>query len=173
LQRNWAGELLMTAQPPSFATQQIKELSEEVSRIAAALARLSLTFAPGSATVNRPPEEAPEISVKTLAWLIKARSQRARYLSTEFCDPAWDILLDLLRAELSGERVSVSSVCLAAVAPQTTALRYLKKMTAEGTIIRCADPFDGRRVFVELAPETSRALRLYIAEVVQSTLSSA
>jgi hypothetical protein len=31
--------------------------------------------------------------------------------------------------------------------------------------VRRADPHDGRRVFVELAPDTSRALRRYFAEV--------
>jgi DNA-binding MarR family transcriptional regulator len=31
--------------------------------------------------------------------------------------------------------------------------------------VRRADPHDGRRVFVELAPEASSALRRYFAEV--------
>jgi DNA-binding MarR family transcriptional regulator len=38
-------------------------------------------------------------------------------------------------------------------------------MVEEGIFIRLADPHDGRRVFVELAPETSDALRRYFAEV--------
>ena len=35
----------------------------------------------------------------------------------------------------------------------------------QGMFLRRADPHDGRRVFVELAPETSQALRRYFAEV--------
>ena len=47
------------------------------------------------------------------------------------------------------------------------ALRWLKTMTAQGLFVRRADPHDGRRVFVELAPQTSIALRRYFAEVGQ------
>jgi DNA-binding MarR family transcriptional regulator len=49
--------------------------------------------------------------------------------------------------------------------PATTALRWLKTMTEQGLFVRRADPHDGRRVFVELAPQASRALRSYFAEV--------
>jgi DNA-binding MarR family transcriptional regulator len=62
-------------------------------------------------------------------------------------------------------RVPVSSLCIAAAVPATTALRWLKTMTAQGMLVRSADPHDGRRVFVELAPKASQALRRYFAEV--------
>jgi DNA-binding MarR family transcriptional regulator len=44
-------------------------------------------------------------------------------------------------------------------------LRWLKTLVQEGLFVRRADPHDGRRVFVELATETSKALRRYFAEV--------
>jgi len=44
-------------------------------------------------------------------------------------------------------------------------LRWLKTMVSQGLFVRRADPHDGRRVFVELAPDASRALRRYFAEV--------
>ena len=47
----------------------------------------------------------------------------------------------------------------------TTALRWLRSMVDQQMFVRRADPHDGRRVFVELAPETSRALRSYFTEV--------
>jgi DNA-binding MarR family transcriptional regulator len=37
-------------------------------------------------------------------------------------------------------------------------------MVSQGIFVRRADPHDGRRVFVELAPETSHALRRYFGE---------
>jgi DNA-binding MarR family transcriptional regulator len=40
-------------------------------------------------------------------------------------------------------------------------------MVSQGLFVRRADPHDGRRVFVELAPEASQALRRYFAEVGQ------
>ena len=38
-------------------------------------------------------------------------------------------------------------------------------MTDKGIFVRRADPHDGRRVFVELAPDASAAMRRYFAEV--------
>jgi DNA-binding MarR family transcriptional regulator len=98
--------------------------------------------------------------------VIRARRLRGRFFSEElFADPAWDMLLDLLQAEIAQLRVPVSSLCIAAAVPATTALRWLKTMTEQGLFVRRADPHDGRRVFVELAPTTSQALRRYFAEV--------
>jgi DNA-binding MarR family transcriptional regulator len=98
--------------------------------------------------------------------VIRARRLRSRYFPEDmFADPAWDMLLDLLQAEIAKLRVPVSSLCIAAAVPATTALRWLKTMVQQGIFLRRADPHDGRRVFVELAPETSQALRRYFAEV--------
>ena len=73
--------------------------------------------------------------------------------------------LDLLQAEIAQLRVPVSSLCIAAAVPATTALRWIKTMTEQGLFVRRADPHDGRRVFVELAPAASDALRRYFAQV--------
>ena len=79
------------------------------------------------------------------------------------------MLLDLLQAEIAQLRVPVSSLCIAAAVPATTALRWLKTHgRARDLFVRRADPHDGRRVFVELAPEASQALRRYFAEVGQA-----
>ena len=98
--------------------------------------------------------------------MIRARRLRARYFDEElFADPAWDMLLDLLQAEIAQHRVPVSSLCIAAAVPATTALRWIKTMTDSGLFNRRADPHDGRRVFIELAPEASAGMRCYFAEV--------
>jgi DNA-binding MarR family transcriptional regulator len=149
--------------------ERLRQLSDEVSRIASTLARLSA----GPGAVRPAPEpvpagEAPIVSADTVRTVIRARRLRARYFSEElFADPAWDMLLDLLQAEIAQLRVPVSSLCIAAAVPATTALRWLKTMVSKGLFIRRADPHDGRRVFVELAPEASNALRRYFGEVRQ------
>ena len=98
--------------------------------------------------------------------IIRARRLRARYFDAElFADPAWDMLLDLVQAEIDQLRVPVSSLCIAAAVPATTALRWIKTMTDSGLFVRRADPHDGRRVFVEMAPDTSLAMRRYFAEI--------
>jgi len=146
---------------------RLRQLSDEVSRIAATLARLST--GPTAAPPSIEPVAAgdvPPVSAETVRAVIRARRLRSRYFSEElFADPAWDMLLDLLQAEIAHLRVPVSSLCIAAAVPATTALRWLKTMVSEGIFIRRADPHDGRRVFVELAPDASGALRRYFAEV--------
>ena len=145
----------------------LRQLSDEVSRIAATLARLSIGPGQPQRAIEAPPsKDAPNVSVDTVRSVIRARRLRSRFFDEElFADPAWDMLLDLLQAELAQLRVPVSSLCIAAAVPATTALRWLKTMTTQGLFLRRADPHDGRRVFVELAPEASMALRRYFAEV--------
>ena len=149
------------------SAERLRQLSDEVSRIAATLARLS--SGPGSPSPvlePAPAGDAPPISADVVRNVIRARRLRSRYFPEDlFADPAWDMLLDLLQAEIAQLRVPVSSLCIAAAVPATTALRWLKTMVAKGIFIRRADPHDGRRVFVELAPETSHALRRHFADV--------
>jgi DNA-binding MarR family transcriptional regulator len=146
---------------------RLRQLSDEVSRIAATLARLSV--GPGAPAVERPEHpaaEVPPVSLEQVRQVIRARRLRSRYFDEElFADPAWDMLLDLLQAEIAQHRVPVSSLCIAAAVPATTALRWIKTMTDAGLFRRRADPHDGRRVFVELAPQASEALHRYFGDV--------
>jgi len=145
---------------------RLRQLSDEVSRVASTLARLSTGPAPAARPTEQPPAtgDVPEISADTVRAVIRARRLRSRYFQEDmFADPAWDMLLDLLQAEIAQLRVPVSSLCIAASVPATTALRWLKTMTHQGIFVRRADPHDGRRVFVELAPTASQAMRRYFA----------
>ena len=148
---------------------RLRQLSDEMGRIAATLARLSSTPeepGPSALRLVTPVVDAPPLSVDIVRSVIRARRLRARYFSEElFADPAWDMLLDLLQAELAQHRVPVSSLCIAAAVPATTALRWIKSMTDSGLFLRRADPHDGRRVFVELSPDASAALRGYFGEL--------
>jgi predicted transcriptional regulator len=66
-----------------------------------------------------------------------------------FGEPAWDILLDLFASEAEGKSVSISSACLAASVPMTTALRWVSRLEEEGLIERRATG-DRRRINVLL-----------------------
>jgi DNA-binding MarR family transcriptional regulator len=148
-------------------SERLRQLSEEMSRIASTLARLSSGPVATSPIIDvRQSHDAAALSADVVRNVIRARRLRARYFPEElFADPAWDMLLDLLQAEIAQLRVPVSSLCIAAAVPATTALRWLKTLVSQGLFVRRADPHDGRRVFVELAPEASQALRRYFAEV--------
>jgi hypothetical protein len=155
----------MTAYSKDANSERLLQLSDEVSRIAGRLARLSAD-APPAPHFSPADDVAPEVTAETILRVVRARRLRGRFVPEElFADPAWDMMLDLLQAELSHQRIAVSSLCAASAVPATTALRWISTLAARGLFIRRADPHDGRRIFVELAPETSKALRRYFAEV--------
>ena len=87
---------------------------------------------------------------------------REQYFPADmFADPAWDMLLDLYAARLDRQPVSVSSLCIAAAVPATTALRWIKTMTDAGLFVREADPNDGRRIFIALADGAFSGMESY------------
>jgi len=154
----------MTAYSPDRKAEHLLELSNEVNRIAGTLARLSVDSNEGA--TPEAPSGTSEVSAERVRDVLRARRLRSRFFPEDlFADPAWDMLLDLLYAELSHHRVAVSSLCVAAAVPPTTALRWLNTLVKHGLAVRREDPHDGRRVFVQLAPHASAALHRYFAEV--------
>jgi DNA-binding MarR family transcriptional regulator len=145
---------------------RLQQISQEVARISAMLAtlaereargeRLGPTIAPGG-------ERPSPVDAGAVRAIIRARRLRDQYFGTDlFADPAWDILLDLYAAQLEKQRVAVSSLCIAAAVPATTALRWIKTLTDLGLLVRSADPQDGRRVYIELSPATEAGLAAYL-----------
>lgn len=165
---------------------RLQQLSEEVGRLARTLDALTQRalvappgFDPGPRISDRPSDYIgmsipaplgmepmpvlssiePSPTSAQVRELLRARRIRADFLPGDlFADPAWDMLLDLLAARLDHERVSVSSLCIAAAVPPTTALRWIRTLTDRGLVERQADPHDGRRIFIALAQETAQAL---------------
>jgi len=154
----------MSAYSPNRKPEHLLELSNEVSRIAGTLARLSV-----EPSAERPPDglaSEAEITAERVNAILRARRLRSRFFPKDlFADPAWDMMLDLLYAELAHNRVAVSSLCVAAAVPPTTALRWLNTLVKQGIAVRRNDPHDARRVFVELSTDASAALRQYFAEM--------
>lgn len=110
------------------------------------------------------------IDAKALREIIKTRRLRDRYFAADlFADPAWDILLDLKAAAQEGQSVSVSSLCIAAAVPPTTALRWITAMTESGMLVRRQDPDDARRVFIGLSGETNAKLDDYFTATATRT----
>jgi len=99
---------------------------------------------------------------KAIRQMLHQRRIRGQYLAADlFADPAWDMLLDLYAAQLEREPVSVSSLCIAAGVPTTTALRWIKVMTDAGMFVRKDDPRDGRRILIGLSEDAGAALARY------------
>lgn len=90
------------------------------------------------------------------------RRLREKLFGTDlFADPAWDMMLDLYAAQLEGNEVSVSSLCIAAAVPTTTALRWIKLLSQRGWLLRSHDPGDGRRVNMHLSDTALEKLDRY------------
>lgn len=156
---------------------RLARLNAEVARIAEVVARLSNR----SSTEARHPREQPtrfapppvdfQVTAAQVREVIRARRLRDRFFEGGlFEDPAWDMLLDLLAARLERGQVSVSSLCIAAAVPPTTALRWIAKLTDAGLLDREADPFDKRRAFLKLSPAAATAMQRYVAAVREANL---
>jgi hypothetical protein len=127
------------------ASQQISALSAEARRIADALAQLA------QAAEAEPPEP---VSAPLIRRLIRLRRDRDRHFPAElFADPAWDMLLDLAAARMERVDVPVSSLCVAAAVPTTTALRWVRSLSEAGLFVRRTDPGDARRAFITLSDQ--------------------
>lgn len=168
------------------AAERIDRLQEEVARISRLLSDLAVGRALASSSENdilafggpvrSPPRDfspmprsfVPEDRAidrrraKQVRAALRQRRMREQYFPADlFADPAWDMLLDLYAARLERQPVSVSSLCIAAAVPATTALRWIKTMCEAGLFLREADPQDGRRIFIALADGACEAMARY------------
>lgn len=129
---------------------KIEALKRDAERVAAALAEL---------VAGRPAGGARPVDAARIRAHIKGRRLRERFFAAELlADPGWDMMLDLAAARLEGRPVSVSSLCIAANVPTTTALRWIKNLCDDGTFQRSADPGDARRAFIGLSARAAEAM---------------
>lgn len=164
--------------------RQIENLQEEVQRISRMLSRLAMqpdvqreppspfiddhVSAKARAYYAGPSStyDGPTLSAQDVRQIIRQRRLRDEMFDGElFADPAWDMFLDLYAAKLDRSRVSVSSLCIAAAVPATTALRWIKTLTSSGHLNRRADTHDARRIFVELSDQTTLQMNRYFARL--------
>jgi hypothetical protein len=120
------------------------------------------------------PAEPVQVAAADVRKAIRARRLRNRpFPEVLFEDPAWDMLLDLYAAHLERAQVSVSSLCIAAAVPPSTALRWIGRMTEDGLFVREPDPFDRRRAFMALSDAALDRMNRYFATLAQNGLAIA
>lgn len=99
----------------------------------------------------------------------KLRRRREQYFQSDiFADPAWDIMIDLFAAGVEGRQVSISSACIAAAVPPTTALRWLSQLERERMIERVSDAKDRRRTFVRLTKAAEQGVAGWLALMLET-----
>lgn len=140
------------------AQQQARRLIVAANELLALAAEIEDAAAQG---VDGLAEEYPLPLEDDVRWLRFARRQyrdrraRAALFGDEalFGEPAWDMLLDLFIAAKERKRVPVTSACIGAAVPTTTALRWLALLEDRGLVVREADASDARRIFVRLSAD--------------------
>jgi hypothetical protein len=151
------------------AAIRLSRLTSEVARIAQVLAGLAdqamadpSRAVPAGLTGYRPPLDGVgtvAVTANDIRTMIRFRRQRESVFGDGiFGDPVWDMMLDLAASRLDGTQVAVSSLCIAAAVPPTTALRWIAALTEAGTIVRVPDANDRRRVFLELSDAAAAAV---------------
>ncbi|MEZ0244384.1 MAG: hypothetical protein ACAH11_13490 [Sphingomonas sp.] len=162
--------------------ERLRKLNEEVARIADTLARLTRGEGEARSGVRDPgigyrgpgDGDEPPVTPQEIRAAIRSRRLRGQFFQGElFADPAWDMLLDLYAAELERRQVSVSSLCIAAAVPPTTALRWIGTLHDAGLFERKADPSDRRRAYIVLSQKGLDGMRAYIAAVKRQGLGIA
>ena len=78
--------------------------------------------------------------------------------------PAFDTLLDLHINAAAERAVSVSSACIGAACPPSTALRWIHFLEQLGLVRRVPDPRDQRRAFLSLTKEGAIKIEKAIAQ---------
>jgi predicted transcriptional regulator len=159
---------------------QLLRLTEQVGRLAARLntgldgaqervESPSLAFRganPDEALLLTPAPQTPAPDPRLVRRILRQRQQRGRFFDTDlFADPAWDMLLDLTAAREEDKQVSVTSLCIAAGVPATTALRWIGQMQHAGLFERVEDKADRRRAFIALTAKAADGMARYFCAI--------
>ena len=99
------------------------------------------------------------------------RLRDASFPAELFGEAVWDIMLDLFASEAEDRKVRVSSACIAACVPASTALRYLSEMERRGLIVRSPSPDDRRGQYVALSEGCRAEMRDFLARLLSARLN--
>ncbi len=142
----------MSDEPPCPRASRLIDLN----LTAAALRQAANDIEAVAPTVGGDHDPPPRGLALARATLALRRKRDRLFPEGLFGEPVWDLLLDLYIARADGRTISVSSACIAAAVPPTTALRWLRELERRDLVVRTADTGDGRRVHVTLSYNATR-----------------
>jgi CheY-like chemotaxis protein/DNA-binding MarR family transcriptional regulator len=144
------------ARPDSPDALTLREFAGVASELAGNLRRM---VRPGAADTHA----APKTNLATLELLRRLQGARQTIFGDAVMpEPAWEMLAEMMRARLTGERLSVTSLALSSQSPATTALRRIEELIQCGLATRTPDPYDRRRSYVELTPDGARRMQVFL-----------
>lgn len=151
-----SGRLRILAYPGHPADTQVHSQITEVRQPPASRAPASELGADAQSDTGR---------MAILDTIEHLRKLRDHYDHHELDDVAWDLLLELLRAERMHQKRSVSGLAISiSGVSATTSLRRMHELAARQYIERVPDPGDARRDFVTLTPKSHALLFDYLAQ---------
>jgi DNA-binding response OmpR family regulator len=154
-------------------TGELRRLAEPATRNAMAGARPNdpsrdsfQNIAPLHTPLQASLQSGPRTKVSVLDTIEQLRRVRNRYNSHKLDEVAWELLLELLRAEQSNQKLSVSALTISIPGVSaTTSLRRIGELATGGYVDRTPDARDGRRDFVTLTVKARGLLTDYLANV--------
>ena len=96
------------------------------------------------------------------ALLTGRRRRAACFTGVRFCDPSWDMILELYVATREHRNLAISQLCSLSGGSTTTALRHIEHLEALGYISRDEDPDDRRRANVTMLPLLAEAAEQWL-----------
>jgi FixJ family two-component response regulator/DNA-binding MarR family transcriptional regulator len=154
-------------------TGELRRLAEPATRNALAGARQNdpsresfQNLAPLHTPLQASLQSGQRTKVSVLDTIEQLRRVRNRYNSHKLDEVAWELLLELLRAEQSNQKLSVSALTISIPGVSaTTSLRRIGELATGGYVDRTPDARDGRRDFVTLTVKARGLLTDYLANV--------
>lgn len=138
-------------------TPQGDELIDVVVRLPRTTVEESLLSAASS---DRDPADRRYHEAKAM---VTGRHRRAAcFNGVRFCDPSWDMILELYVATREGRHLAVSQLCSLSGGSTTTALRHVEHLEALGYISRKLDPDDRRRANVSMLEPLQNAAERWL-----------
>lgn len=164
--------LMRQAEELAGRLRNLAYLSEETPEIVAPRVVPEVVSSPAPTRARAPQSKQARDStgddggtLAVLQTIEQLRRLRARYEHHKLDDIAWDLLLELLRAERLRQRMSVSGLAISVGSTSaTTSLRRVNELAARGYIERVPDPRDARRDFVTLTAKSQELLAEYLSQ---------
>lgn len=145
---------------PNKLQQRTELLHQQLAEVRGELRKLNEEFSDTASAI------CGEVTPEGINKLLRARRARSAFFRAElFADPAWDILLEALAAQLSQHRISASDISANSGIPNSTVVRWIAALEKEGLVARVDDRFDGRRSWITLTPEAYSTMQRYFAAV--------
>jgi CheY-like chemotaxis protein/DNA-binding MarR family transcriptional regulator len=129
----------------------LREIAQAARDLAGLIGRLGES--------GRDAESAAE-ALRLLGRLEEARS--SLFGQAVMPEPSWEMLAELMRAQLAGRQLSVTSLALASKCPNTTAMRRIDDLVRSGLVERIADQGDRRRTHLKLSPTGLMRMRMFL-----------